>query len=162
VCGDAAQAIGTNVILAGSPLATSQIAMDIVPQGGAAWPKMPPQPSPALPDWQLGALERWAAQPMTVQAPPNNRPPELTVEGYPTTAGNQLAFTVILDDPDDDAAIGIIKVNGFGFLMNRTGSFAVNFDSSKWPAGPQEVTATLCDGWVTKEINSFSPVQIKH
>jgi hypothetical protein len=175
VCGDAVLAVapactlktlatkecGPNVIFAGSPLATPQIALDIVPQGGAAWPHMPPQPSPALPDWQLGALGRWAAQPVKGLAPPSNRPPELSVEGYPATAGASVAFTVILDDPDDDAAIGIIEVNNVGFLMNRTGSFSVNFDSSTWPAGPQDITATVCDGWIAKNID-LGAVQIKH
>jgi hypothetical protein len=76
-------------------------------------------------------------------------------------AGAQIAFTAILDDPDDDAAIGVIEANGYGFLMNRTGSFAVNFDSSSWPAGPQNLTAVLCDGWVNTAI-PLGAVQVKH
>jgi hypothetical protein len=160
-CGDAAQALGTSVILAGSPLAAPQILTDIVPQGGAAWPNMPPQPSPALPDWELGALQRWAYAPVKGPPPAGNRPPTIAVEGYPVTAGSKLAFTAILSDPDDDAAIGIIEINGYGFLMNRTGSFAVSFDSSKWPAGPQNVKAVLCDGWTNTTIE-FGSVQIKH
>lgn len=160
-CGDAAQALGTSVLLAGSPLVTRKIETDVVSQGGAAWPRMPPQPSPALPDWERGALERWAAQPVKGPAPPSNRPPTITVEDYPPMAGAQLTFTAILDDPDDDAAIGIIEVNGFGFLMNRTGSFAVDFDSSSWPAGPQDVTAVLCDGWTNTRID-LGTVQIEH
>lgn len=165
VCGDAAQAVGSNVILAGSPLATAptipSIRTDIAPHGGDAWPRMPPQPSPALPDWEVGALQRWAAQPVKGPAPSGNRPPTIAVEAYPAIAGVQLAFTAILDDPDDDAAIGIIEVNGWGFLMNRTGSFAVSFDSSSWPAGPQDVTAVLCDGWINTRID-LGTVQIKH
>lgn len=160
-CGEAALALGSGVILAGSPLATPQILTDVVPQGGDAWPRMPPQPSPTLPDWESSALERWAAQPVKGPPPPGNRPPAIAVEGYPATAAGKIAFTAILDDPDDDAAIGVIKVNGWGFLMNRTGSFAVNFDSSGWPAGPQDVTAVLCDGWTSTTID-LGPVQIKH
>ena len=160
-CGDAAQALGTNPILAGSPLAAPQIFTDVVAQGGDAWPKMPPQPSPALPDWEVGALQRWAVQPVKGPPPAGNRPPTISVEGFPATAGAQLAFTAILDDPDDDAAIGIIEVNGLGFLMNRTGSFAVNFDSSSWPAGPQDVKSVLCDGWTSTTLD-FGSVQIKH
>lgn len=161
VCGDAAKALGSSVILAGSPLATPSIETDVVAQGGAAWPRMPPQPSPALPDWERDTIERWAGQPTKGPAPPGNRPPSITVEGYPSTAGAQLAFTAILEDPDDDAAIGIIEVNGYGFLMNRTGSFAVNFDSSSWPAMPQQVTAVLCDGWVSTS-TQLGSVQITH
>ena len=161
-CGDAALAIGQGVILAGSPLAAPQIAMDIVAQGSAAWPRMPPQPSPALPDWEVGALERWTLAPVPGPIPGGNRPPTLTVQGYPTTAGAQLAFTAILQDPDDDAAIGVIEVNGSAFLMNRTGSFAVQFDSSGWPAGPQAVKAVVCDGWVSETMTNLGTVQIKH
>jgi hypothetical protein len=161
VCGDAAQALGTGLILAGSPVATAQIETDLVPQGGDAWPRMPPQPSPALPGWEVGTLQRWAAQPVKGPPPIGNRPPTITVEGYPSAAGAQLAFTAILDDPDGDAAIGVIEANGLGFLMGRSGSFAVNFDSSSWPAGPQALTAVLCDGWVQTTI-PLGTVQVKH
>jgi hypothetical protein len=176
VCGDAALAIAPectletlmsgecspNVILAGSPLATPSIETDVVAQGGAAWPRMPPQPSPALPDWERGTIERWAAQPVKGPAPPGNQPPTITVEGYPATADAQLAFTAILEDPDDEAAIGIIEVNGLGFPMNRTGSFAVSFDSSSWPPGPQPVKVVLCDGWVANTTPNLGTVQIEH
>jgi hypothetical protein len=161
-CGEAALAIGQGVILAGSPVAAPQIEMDLVPQGSAAWPRMPPEPSPALPDWEVGALQRWAAQAIAGPAPPGNRPPTLSVEGYPTTAGAELAFTAILQDPDDDSAIGVIEVNGYAFLMNRTGSFAVRFDSSSWPPGPQPVKAVLCDGWVASTTPNLGTVQVKH
>ena len=63
-------------------------------------------------------------------------------------------------DPAQDPTLDD-EVNGFGFLMNRTGSFAVDFDSSSWPAGPQDVTAVLCDGWTNTRID-LGTVQIKH
>jgi len=161
-CGDAALALGPGVVLAGSPAAAPQIETDLVAQGSAAWPRMPPQPSPALPKWEVGALERWAAQPVPGPAPSGNRPPALTVEGYPTSAGAELAFTAILQDPDGDSAIGVIEVNGYAFLMDRTGSFAVKFDSSSWPAGPQPIKAVLCDGWVASTMPNLGTVQVKH
>lgn len=155
-----------NVLFAGSPLAAASIKTDVVAMGGAAWPRMPPQPSPALPGWERDTIERWATQPAGVPPvkgppPPGNLPPNITVEGYPATASNQLAFTAILEDPDDDAAIGIIEVNGWGFPMNRTGSWAVNFDTSSWPAGSQDLTAVVCDGWNSKTTD-LGTVQIKH
>src|SRR5262249_48826951 len=119
------------------------------------------QPGPVLPAWEVGTLVRWAAQPARGIAPPDNRPPAITVEAYPVTASSQLTFTAILDDPDDNAAIGVIEANGYGFLMNRTGSLAVDFDTSSWPAGPQDVKAVLCDGWVNTTID-LGVVQIKH
>lgn len=161
VCGDAALALGTGVVLAGSPAAAPQIETDVVARNGATWPRMPPQPSPALPDWERDTLERWAAQPFKGPTPPGNRPPVITLGGFPATAGAELTFTAVLDDPDGDSALGVIEVNGLAFLMNRPGSFDVSFATSTWPAGPQAVTAVLCDGWVSTEI-TLPTVQVKH
>jgi hypothetical protein len=165
-CGDAALALGTGTILAGSPLATTSIRNDVVTQAGAAWPRMPPQPSPALPDWERDTIERWANQPPGVPptkgpAPISNHPPTIAVSNFPATAGAQLSFTAVLDDPDGDSVIGVIEVNGFAFLMPRPGSFDVSFDSSTWAAGSPEVTAVLCDGWVSAS-TMLGMVQIKH
>jgi hypothetical protein len=161
VCGDAALALPAGSLLAGSPVAAPQIETDVVAQKGENWPRMPPQPSPALPDWERDTIERWAAQPVKGPPPPSNRPPTITVEDFPSTAGTKLAFTAILDDPDGDSALGVIEVNGFAFLMSRPGSFDVTFASSSWPSGPQDVKVVLCDGWVSTQID-LGAVQVKH
>jgi len=161
VCGDAALALGSGVVLAGSAQSATQIETDVLVQKGASWPRMPPQPSPALPDWERDAIERWAGQPVKGPPPPSNRPPTIVVGDYPAVAGNALAFTAIIDDPDGDSAVGVIEVNGLAFLMNRAGSFDVRFDSSGWPAGPQSVSAVLCDGWTSATI-PLGSVQIHH
>jgi hypothetical protein len=166
VCGDAALAMGKAVILAGSPVATSFIKSDVVTQSGAPWPRMPPQPTPAMPDWERNTIERWESQstgvpPVKGLAPTGNRPPTISVTNYPATAGAQLSFTVVIDDPDGDSAIGVIEANGLAFLMNRPGSFDVSFDSSSWPSGPQQVTAVLCDGW-TSASYPLGMVPIRH
>lgn len=162
VCGDAALALSPNVVLAGSPLATPQIAMDVITQKGASWPRMPPQPSPALPDWERDAIERWAGQPAPGPSPPpGNRAPTIAVSDFPAVAGSELAFTAIIDDPDGDSTVGVIEANGLAFLMNRPGSFDVRFDSSAWAAGSQAVSAVLCDGW-TSATYKLGPVQIRH
>lgn len=161
VCGDAALAMGSNVILAGSALAASQMERDVVAQPGETWPRMPPQPTPALPDWERDTLERWSALPVKGPPPPNNRPPNIQGTGYPVTADATLAFTAVLDDPDGDSAIGVIEANGFAYLMNRPGSFAVGFDTSSWPAGPVTLTAVVCDGWASATL-PLGTVQIEH
>jgi hypothetical protein len=122
---------------------------------------MPPQPSPSPPDWQRDTLERWAAQPIKGPPPPGNRSPNIAISGYPATADAQLSFTAVIDDADGDSAIGVIEVNGLAFLMDRPGSFAVQFDSSTCPAGPQAVNAVLCDGWTSDTVNLGS-VQLRH
>ena len=123
VCGDAALALGNGVILAGSPLAAPHIAADVVTQPGATWPRMPPQPSPALPKWERDTLERWAAQPVKGPPPPDNRAPTITVSDFPVHRWKRARLHGGLADPDGDSALGVIEVNGFGFLMNRPGSF---------------------------------------
>jgi hypothetical protein len=164
VCGDAALAMESGVILAGSPAAAPQIQTDLLTQPGAQWPRMPPQPSPALPDWERDALERWTVLPIKGPPPPGNRAPNISVGGFPTAANAQLSFTAIIDDPDGDSTIGVIEVNGLAFLMGRPGSFDVQFDSSTWPVGPQSVSAVLCDGWSSASIATIplGSVQIQH
>lgn len=160
-CGEAAQALDANVSLAGSPMVTTQIGTDVVPQNGARWPRMPPQPSPALPDWELDTITRWAAQPAKGPPPPGNRPPTIAVAQFPAVADAALTFTAIIDDPDGDSVLGVIEVAGLAFLMDRPGSFAVNLDSSSWPSGPVRPVAVVCDGW-TNQSYDLGPVQIQH
>jgi len=161
VCGDAALALDKGLILASNPLAVMNIKTDIIPQGTSPWPRMPPQPSPALPDWEVDTIQRWTEAPVKGAPPPGNQPPTVELSNYPATANQSLSFTVVLDDPDGDAALGVIETNGLAFLMNRTGSFDVQFDSSTWPAGPQAVTAIVCDGW-TNARYELGAVQIAH
>jgi len=163
-CGDAALALGTGVILAGSPSAAPLIETDVVAQSGEMWPRMPPQPSPALPGWESDTLERWAARPVKGPPPSGNRPPTYTITNFPATANAELAFTAVIDDPDGDSVLGVIEVNGLAFLMNRPGSFDVSFASATWPPGPQDVKAVLCDGWGPASIVQvpLGTVQVKH
>jgi len=161
VCGDAVLALDPTVGLAGSARATSQIGADIIRQSGARFPRMPPQPSPALPAWEIEALQRWTAAPVKGPPPPGNRPPALTVSGLPATANGQLAFTAVIDDPDGDAVIGVVEVASQALLMNRSGSFAAAFDTSALPAGSIHPIAVLCDGWVGTTVD-LGPVEIVH
>jgi hypothetical protein len=161
VCGDAALALDPTLTLPGSAVVAGQIAGDVVPVAGASWARMPPQPSPALPDWQVETLARWAAAPTKGPAPEDNRPPTLAVSQFPARADRQLAFTAILDDPDGDSVLGVVEVGGLAFLMNRPGSFAVRLDATAWPAGTVHPVAVVCDGWTRATID-LGPVEIQH
>lgn len=166
-CGDAALA-GAGFSLAGAkapdgtPLVAPLIFKDLVPQAGETWPRMPPQPSPALPDWEREALRRWAALPVKGAHPTGNRPPTIALYGIPARADTTLTFTAVIDDPDGDSAIGVIEANGYAFLMSRPGSFDVSFDTSAWPAGPLTLSSVLCDGWIATTNASLFSVQIVH
>jgi hypothetical protein len=160
-CGDAALAVDPTVTFAGSPGEAAQIANDVVPGPGARWPRMPLQPSPALPNFEVDTLTRWAADPVKGPPPPTNRPPTIDVSQMPATADTQLAFTAVTDDPDGDSVLGVIEVGDLTFLMNRPGSFAVAFDTSGFPSGVVHPTAVLCDGWVSRMVD-LGPVQIQH
>ncbi len=171
LCGDAALAL-TGVALAGTQgangknLAAPLIEEDLVAQAGASWPRMPPQPSPALPDWEREALRAWAANPAKGPAPAGNRPPTITVYDLPATAGNTLSFTVVIDDPDGDSAIGVIETSNPALPlskigMNRPGSFDISLDTSACPAGSAPLQAVLCDGWTSTTIG-LGAVQIVH
>jgi hypothetical protein len=161
VCGDAVLALDPNVSLAGSPGVTLEIARDVVRQAGTGWPTMPPQPSQALYDWELETIERWTSNPVKGPPPAGNRPPTIAVDQLPSVADQQLSFTAIVDDPDSDSVVGVVEVGGLAFLMNRSGSFDVLFDSSNWPAGPVTPTAILCDGWSRSTVD-LGPINIQH
>jgi hypothetical protein len=161
ICGDAALALDSGVLLAGTPSVPAQISTDIEVAKGARWPKMPPLPSPALADWEKLTLERWAKAPTKGPPPAGNRVPTITTSKLPAVANGTFSFTAIVDDPDGDPVVGVIEVGGEAFLMNRPGSFAVKIDSSSWPAGTVRPVAVLCDGWA-KATYDLGPVQIQH
>jgi hypothetical protein len=161
VCGDAALALGSGVVLAGTPSVPAQMGADIQTATGARWPKMPPLPAPSLADWETQTIERWAKAPVKGLPPVGNRLPTITTNNLPNVANGTFSFTALVDDPDGDPVVGVVEVAGFAFLMNRPGSFAVTFDASTWPAGTVRPTAVLCDGWA-KATYDLGPIQISH
>jgi hypothetical protein len=161
LCGDAALALDAGVILAGTASVPALMGSDIQVAAGARWPKMPPLPAPSLADWELQTIERWAKSPVKGPPPTGNRAPTISTSKLPEVANGTLAFTAVVADPDGDPVVGVVEVAGFAFLMNRSGTFAVTFDSSKWPAGTVRPTAVLCDGWAPKSYD-LGPIQIAH
>ena len=161
VCGDAALAVDPTVGFAGAPAVASEIADDVVTADDARWPRMPPQPSPALPAWELDTLTRWSLAPVKGPPPPTNRPPTIVVNQFPSQVDRTLSFTAIIDDPDGDSVVGVIEVGGLTFLMNRPGSFDVRLDASGWPSGIVHPTAVVCDGW-TRQSTDLGPVTVQH
>ncbi len=122
---------------------------------------MPPLPSPSLSDVELETLQRWNAAPVKGPPPPDNVPPTVEVSGLAAVADATLAFTAVLNDPNGDSVIGVIRVGAQAFLMNRPGSFSVQIDASAWPAGLVRPSAVLCDGW-TNASYDLGPVLISH
>jgi hypothetical protein len=160
-CGDAALAADPAVVYGGSPGVATQIAGDVDPSAGARWPRMPLQPSPALPSFEVDTLERWASDPVKGPPPPGNRPPTIVVSALSSSADATLGFTAIIDDPDGDSVVGVVELGNLVFLMNRPGSFAVRFDTSAMPAGVVHPVAMLCDGW-TNITTDLGPVLVQH
>jgi hypothetical protein len=166
VCGAAALALPPPTarptpgpVLAGA--AADLIYQDIEPTAGGGPPKMPPQPGPLLLDWEREMLENWTDQPSKGPAPAGNRLPTIQANGIPSTVDKDLQFLVVLGDPDGDDVVGVIQVAGVTFAMNRTGSFAVDLDTSSWPNGVQQLTAVLCDGWANVSV-PLGPVAVVH
>jgi len=157
-CGDAARAMRSSTILAAS--AAPAIATDVT-LGSNGRSKMPPYPGAPLAGWERDTLLRWAAQPVKGPPPDGNRPPVIDVGQLPFMIDKQLTFTAVLSDPDGQEAVGALEINGMAFLMNRSGSFAVNMDASQWPSGTQHLQAILCDGW-TSVTYDLGPIQIQH
>ncbi|MFL5306757.1 MAG: hypothetical protein ACJ8F1_16190 [Polyangia bacterium] len=147
VCGDAAMAIP-----AGTPLAAAfaqTIASDITPPDSGERERMPPLPGPSLESWDRDTLLRWAMQPIKGAPPAENRAPTIQVFGLPSQVTNRLEFTALVADPDGDEAVGVVKMGGVTFAMNRSGSFTAAVDLTGTPAGRYPVTAVACDGWMS-------------
>jgi hypothetical protein len=156
-CGDAARAMPSAMILAGN--AYQAIKTDVTLVGGRS--KMPPLPGAPLAGWERDTLLRWSDSPVLGPPPDGNRPPTIDVGRLPFMIDKQLSFTAIVSDPDGQEVLGSLEIGGVAFLMNRSGSFAVNLDSSQWPAGTQHLKAVLCDGWVSVTYD-LGPIQIQH
>ena len=166
VCGEAARALPSPTALPTpgpvlAAAAASLIMTDIEPPAGGGDPKMPPLPGLPLFDWEQQTLERWASKPVKGPPPTGNHQPTIQVNGLPSVVDRQLAFTVLLSDADGDDVVGVIEVAGQLFAMNRSGSFAVDFDASTFPSGVQRMTAVLCDGWASASYD-LGPVDVKH
>lgn len=159
VCGAAAQALGTNTLLAGA--VAPIIEVDVTPPPTGDRPRMPPAPAPALTDWERETLQRWAMQPSKGPPPEGNRLPVINVGALPSAVDGRLQFTAVTSDPDDDAVIGVLQIGGSTFAMNRSGAFSVDLDSSGWPVGTQRLSAVLCDGWANVTYD-LGPIQVQH
>jgi hypothetical protein len=157
VCGDAAKALTTPLLAAGAaPLITADVAP--TPTGDRS--RMPPAPAPTLFDWERRMLQAWAAAPSKGPPPAANHMPFINVGKLPAKVSSHLTFTALLDDPDGEAVVGVIQAGGALFAMDRSGTFVVDFDTATWAAGPQRLTATLCDGW-TNVTYDLGPVQLE-
>ncbi len=157
-CGEAARALPGGILAAGS--ATS-ILIDVTAPNDGSRPRMPPAPAPTLRDWERETLLRWARQPIKGPPPAGNRAPTIQVSGLPKVVDESLRFSALVDDADGDEVVGLVKIADAVFAMRSSGSFAVDIPSKTWPAGPQRLTAVLCDGWSSVPYD-LGPVDIKH
>jgi hypothetical protein len=156
-CGDAARALGTSTLLAAG--SAGLIKIDVSPTPNGDRPRMPPAPAPDLYDWETQLLLRWTSAPSKGPPPASNRAPFINVGTLPATVSGHLAFTALIEDPDGEPVVGIIRAGNVEFAMNRSGTFAVDFDTSTWPVGTQRLSATLCDGWAPVTYD-LGPVKI--
>jgi hypothetical protein len=159
VCGDAAQALGSAKIFAAGSAPLIKADVSLPPTGDR--PRMPPAPGPVLLDWERRMLQRWTTQPSKGPPPAENHVPIIDVGHLPATVTGRLSFTALVSDPDGEPVVGVIKIAGVLFAMNRSGSFSVDLDTSSWSLGSQRMSATLCDGW-TNVTYDLGPVQITH
>jgi hypothetical protein len=125
-------------------------------------PSMPPIPAPYLSEREWLTILRWTANPVQGDTPAANRPPRIDVSGIATTAGDMLEVNVVIDDPDGEPVVGVLKVGEAVGVMDRAGSFSARFDTSKWPAGTVTVGAVLCDAWSQVSFPALRTVDVSH
>lgn len=147
VCGEAVEAMSA-AAGAGARGWAPLIKASITPKiGGRA--RMPPAPAEALADWERETIVRWVDQQAARGKPrEDNHPPTLQVQTARSPASpDQLDLRAVLQDPDGQAVLGLLRVGGTELKMDRSGSFSTRVDISRWETGAHPVSAVLCDGW---------------
>jgi hypothetical protein len=147
-CGDAAQAVGTDAPMASGLASEIWNAISTPSDRKNARPLMPPEPAPSLADWEWQTIQRWVGD----GAPkgdlrPGNRPPRFVFFRSDSTPDRSLDITALVEDPDGDPVVGLVKLGTTTLKMDRSGSFSAHLDTSSWAPGDVAVTAVLCDGW---------------
>jgi len=151
-------------VLAGASLAHDQannIALAITTTDPNVRPSMPPLPAPYLSDNEWLTILRWTANPIKGDKPASNRPPQITVDGTPSTADRSLEVSVIVADPEGDPVVGLVKIGDHVEKLDHGGAFAAQVDTSSWPAGAVNMSAVLCDGWSKVSIDLLE-ITIRH
>jgi len=159
-CGDAAQGLGANYPLAKAH--APRIINALSGDAGTGRPLMPPPPAPYIEDWQWQTLQRWWEDGAPKGAlPAANQPATLSLSQNASVVDAAWQVRALVQDPDGDPVVGVLKVGGLTLPMDRPGSFATTVDTSKWPAAMYPVTATLCDGW-SKVNYTVSTLEVRH
>src|SRR5262245_60918622 len=123
MCGDAALALqapgeeAPKLAHGWAPL----IAAAVTPSSGGR-ARMPPAPAPALADWERETLLSWARDPV-LGAAPRNRPPEIVIaSALPSAVDDMLAFTIVVDDPDGESVVGVVRIGDQTRALDGPGS----------------------------------------
>lgn len=144
-CGEAARAVDDPQLAEARAKLIGEV---VTPPPGGGQARMPPSPGPALADWERDTLTRWAADPLLGAPRPAQRLPTLELTSGPASPlGDTLDFTVLVEDPDGEAVVGVLKLGPETLKIRGPGSFHVRLDISRWPAGRYPAAAVLCDGW---------------
>jgi hypothetical protein len=143
-CGDAAAVLEDMTLARGQ---AASIARAITTTDPNVRPSMPPLPAPYLTESEWLAILRWTASPQKGDKPAGNLPPRISLESSAVAADGALAVNVVVDDPEGDPVVGVVRIGDQVGRMDRSGSFSGRYDTSDWPAGPVTISAVLCDGW---------------
>jgi hypothetical protein len=158
-CAEASAALAS---VGSARVLATQIAVAITTTDADVRPSMPPIPAPYLSEREWLTILRWTADPRQGDKPPSNRPPRIDVRGIATTADTTLDVNVVVDDPDGEPVVGVIKAGDAVGLMDRAGAFSARFDTSSWPDGTIAVSAVLCDAWSQVSFPTLRTVEIRH
>jgi hypothetical protein len=158
-CSEAATALAS---VGSARVQANAIATAITTTDPVVRPSMPPIPAPYLSDREWLTILRWTANPVQGNKPAANRPPRIDVSGIATSADDTLEVNVVVDDPDGEPVVGVLKVGDAVGVMDRAGSFSARFDTSTWPAGSATVSAVLCDAWSQVSFPALHSVDIIH
>jgi hypothetical protein len=144
-CGEAAQALdGPEMAHGWAPL----IEAAITPPAGGGRARMPPAPASALSEREQETLVRWARSPSLGVPPRDNHRPRVEVTRAPAASVDAaLEMTVLVEDPDGESVVGVLRVGDETVRLTGPGAFTVSLDTSAWPEGAHAARAVLCDGW---------------
>jgi hypothetical protein len=124
-------------------------------------PIMPPLPAPFLTDDEWLTILRWTANPFEGDRPEGNQAPRISLAGTQLVADKTLDVYVVVDDPDGEPVVGLLEVGDHVGTMDRAGAFSARYDTSAWPDGLVDISATICDGW-SQVYAPLLTVEIRH
>ena len=130
-------------------------------------PRMPPAPANLLEDWEVQTLRNWAKYADKDKEKARggegrrNRDPKIRITSeLPSSVGDSLNVSYVIEDADDDPVIGILRLGDKEIELNGQRGGEVTFEDIGGDSGDElTISADLCDGWERVNVEDLGTVE---